>query len=563
MQAFDGTLTVNRLDDELPLTCWPVCESYFKSLVYLNPGPNKLRFDFSSPKLANSDSTNQIHSSHMNISMMPITSTPPLQLVILLGKDSPGTFDAVPSRATTEGNGLDTAIKKFRMAAYLWQAFTAEQMARNRLGRRCFRFEEEWQTGTVTHRDRDLSTMRSEAKVHIVRCDKTVAEIRNLGLVQQNPEAKSPEGLFTIAGEAVKNYFKPLPCQKLYVSALILDTHWDPKTKMITGHAALGGEYGGIRLAIFGSHALQSYPTSIEEVVPAFTDCTRTDTNIVANDYNEAGSSWEAANIGIGGHLHEVGHLFGCPHEESGIMQRDFVKFNRSFTSREPFSTRTNSKGGLVLPKDECGWHRLDCLRFRSHPCFRLPNDPPHKPDDTIAVWPVDDGKVIITANTGILFIEIFTNDDNICHSWIEYGDGNGSGPLNRLVVLTEQDLRNRLPGDQKKNKIRLSIKSYAGGSRDVEDFVLNSKTSFIKLSSGQMGFRGTKVGLTQIEGSEPRDIIFHSTVSKSKLLTLVRVYHGFAVGGIEFVYEDTSSQLLGESEGMASDFPLGRYLTA
>lgn len=41
-----------------------------------------------------------------------------------MGRDSPGTFDAVPQRIEREGNGLETAIKKYRMAAYLWQAFT-------------------------------------------------------------------------------------------------------------------------------------------------------------------------------------------------------------------------------------------------------------------------------------------------------------------------------------------------------------------------------------------------------------------------------------------------------
>ena len=59
--------------------------------------------------------------------------------------------------------------------------------------------------------------------------------------------------------------------------------------------------------------------------MPAFTDCTRTDTNFVANDANESGSSWEAANIGIGAHLHEVGHLFGSPDQESCIMLRGYV----------------------------------------------------------------------------------------------------------------------------------------------------------------------------------------------------------------------------------------------
>ena len=232
--------------------------------------------------------------------MLPPLCAPPLQLVILLAKDSPATFDAVPARIEKEGNGLGMAIEKFRMAAYLWQAFTAEQMFRNKLGRRVFRMEEEWVTGTANYRDRELGTMRSEAKVHVVRCSKTVAELRDLDLAQQNPKANRGGDLFGIASEAVKIYFQPLPSQKQYVSVLLLDSHWDKSSQTITGHAALGGGGGEIQLAIFGSHALQTYPSSIEEVVPVFSDCTPTDTNYVANDCNESGSVWEAANIGIG-----------------------------------------------------------------------------------------------------------------------------------------------------------------------------------------------------------------------------------------------------------------------
>lgn len=216
--AIDGTLTVSRLDDAFPPTQWPVESSHFKALVYLMPGPNRLRFDFTSPKLANSNSSNPIHSSYLLIHMMPPLSSPPLQLVILLGRDSPGTYDAVPARIEKEGNDLEMAIKKFRMAAYLWQAFTAEQMYRNKLGRRVFRMEEEWVTGTSNLRDRETGTMRNEAKVHVLRSTKTVAELRDLDFAQQNPNAKHQDGLFGITSEEVRNYFNPLPGQKQYIS---------------------------------------------------------------------------------------------------------------------------------------------------------------------------------------------------------------------------------------------------------------------------------------------------------------------------------------------------------
>jgi hypothetical protein len=552
---------VSRLDDGFPPTYWPVSESHFKALIYLLPGPNKLRFDFTSPKLANSNTSNPIHSSYLTLHMMPPLASPPLQLVILLAKDSPGTFDAVPARIEKEGNGLEAAIRKFRMAAYLWQAFTAEQMFRNKLGRRVFRMEEEWVTGTSNYRDRETGTMRSEAKIYVIRCDKTVAELRDPDLAQQNPNAKGSGDLFSIASEAVREYFKPLSGQKQYVSVLLLDAHWDKKAKLITGHAALGGGGGDIQLAIFGSQALQSYPSSIEEVVPAFSDCTPTDTNYVANDCNESGSSWEAANIGIGAHMHETGHLFGCPHQETGVMLRDYVTLNRSFTTREPYSTRTKSKGGLVLPKDECAWHRLDCLRFKGHPCFSLPTDPPRAIDDSVQAWPVDNNNVVITAPSGVAYLEIFTEGDDLCHYWQEFGDGNGNGPVQKQLVLTEQELRGRLPEDRRRSKLKLSIKSIAGGSHEIEDFaLLASKASRVKLPNGQLAFRSSKLGLSQMAGSSPMEIIFDSAIQQTKLLTQVRVYHGFALDGIEFVYEDSTSQLFGKRGGTpgGSEFNLG-----
>lgn len=560
-QGIDGTVTISRLDDNFPPTQWPVCQSHFKALVYLMPGANRLRFDFSSPKLANSGSSNPVHASYLAVHMIPPTNTPPLHLAILLAKDSPGTFDAVPSRVEREGNGLDVAVRKFRMAAYLWQAFTAEQMSRNKLGRRTFRFEEEWTTGSSNWRDREYGAMRSEARVHIIRSDKTLAEIRHLDCAQQNADAKDQGGLYGIAVEAVKKHFNPLPGQKQYVSVLLLDSHWDTSSKTILGHAALGGNAGGLHVGIFGSHCLQSYPKSFEEVVPAFTDCTPTDTNCVANDCNDAGSSWEAANIGIGAHLHETGHLFGLPHQENGVMARDYVTLNRSFITREAYSTRTRSKGGPVFQDDECAWHRLDCLHFRSHPCFRLPNDPPQSPDDSVHAWPVEGGNVMVTAATGISYVEIFGEGDDVCHSWFEYLAENG-GSIQRQVLLEDQELRSRLPEDRRKGNLKIRVKSNGGGSLDIDDFK-QLKDSNLRLPSlvpglGKMAYRGKMLGHSQMEGSQPQDIIFNSALRLFKII----FYHGFAFDGMEFVYDDNTRQLFGNRGGKegGDTFEIGSY---
>ncbi|KAL9096315.1 MAG: hypothetical protein Q9165_001312 [Trypethelium subeluteriae] len=559
-QPQDGHVIVCHHQDTFPQTSWPVFDSHFKTLVHLQPGPNRLRLDFL-PSKAAPPTSSPTHSSWININYLPLNASPPLHLVILLAKDSPETYDAVPERVQREGNGLATAIRKYRMSAYLWQAFTGEQMNRNNFGRRCFRFEEEWQQGTLTYRDMETNQMRNEAKIHIIRMDKTLQEIRDLEVAQQYEPAKRKGDLYGWAMDAVRAYFAPRPGQKQYVSCLYLDTHWDAQYKTVRGHAALGGGSNDLQLAVFGSHALQSYPASIEEVVPAFMDCTRTDMNFVANDLNESGSNWEAANIGIGAHLHETGHLLGCPHQESGVMLRDYIKFNRTFVAREAFSTRTKSPGQrLCLPKDECTWHRLDTLRFRFHPCFRLPTDPPPNQDESVQVWTVDVGNVLATASSGIPFIELYAEGDDVCHAWIEYMEpGSSNGPP-RQVSLIESELRSRLPEKSRNKKLKIDIFSVGGGKHTVEDFnQLASKAARVKLPDGRAGFRGSKLGFSQQDGTQAQEILLQSAFQQTKLLRAVRVYSGFCLDGVEFIYEDSTTQLFGKRGGKpgGSEFAL------
>ena len=583
-KPLDGNLTVHHDKDgqAFPPTNWPVSDSHFKALVYLSPGWNRIRFDFTSPKLTTNSSGpyTSAHTSIIQINYLPLNNAPPLQLVVIVGRDSLCMYDTVPSRKEQEGNGLDTAIRKFRMAAHLWQAFTAEQMQRNGFGRRCFRFEEEWQTGTLSMRDWDTGRMKNETKIHVIRSEKSVAEIRDLDLAQQYGPAKRKGDLFGIAGDAVKKHFTTRPGQKQYVTCLFLDAHWDTEHKTILGHAALGGGGDDLQLAIFGSQALQSYPSCVEEVVPAFMDCTRTDTNYVANDCNESGSSWEAANIGIGAHMHEVGHLFGCPHQESGVMLRDYVTLNRTFLIREPYSTRTKSQGLRVCRvEDECGWHRLDVLRFKSHPCFRTPNDEPLSQDDSVQFFPIGNGKLLFSAATGISFIEIYPEGEDLCRTWLEYINTEGRNPtMPRQITLTESDLRAKLPDDKKKKRLKLEVFSGSSRSITVEDvgevfskaYIVNlplkrqapkknegltmhaydSVMGLGKTFETRQGFKSKKLGYSQLEGSEGQEVIFQSSHLQTKLMTSVKVWSGGMLDGIEFCYEDGHSQLFGKRGG-------------
>lgn len=552
----DGNLTVFHHGDNFPPTQWPVCDSHFKALIHLQPGPNRLRLDFTSPKIPTPNGQTQAHSSWISVNYLPLIASPPLQLCILLAKDSPETYDAMPERVEREGNGLATAIKKFRMAAYLWQAFTAEQMNRNGFGRRCYRYEEEWQPGTLTWRDMEKGIMRNEAKIHIVRMKQTVQELRDLDVAQQYGPAKRKGELYGMAMDAVRAYFGPRPEQTQYVSCMFLDTHWDKEAGVVRAHAALGGGGPNFKLAIFGSHCLQSYPAHIEEVVPAFSDCTRTDTDYVANDVGEAGSSWEACNIGIGAHMHETGHLLGCPHQEHGVMLRGYTKLNRTFTCREPYSTRTKQQGQrLCLPEDECKWHRLDALRFRFHPCFQLPSDQATTTDPSIQVWNVDNGAVLITAATGIAWVEILPEGVDLCHKWIEYIDqsgGNGTPAGSpRQITLTEPDLKDRLPKHNREKKIKVTVFSCGGGEHTVPDFsALASKASHLKLPDGRSGFKSSKLGQSAMEHSQPSEIILGAHQKPIQILLSIRVYAGRCLDGLEFFYDHGHSELFGKRGG-------------
>ncbi|TQV98278.1 zinc metalloproteinase [Cordyceps javanica] len=562
----DGTITLTRLDDDMPPVSWPVCDSHFKVMAYLQPGPNKLRFDFASPKLANSSSSNPIHSSRLTIHMIPSTGSAPLQLAIVLAKDSPATFPATPTRTEREGNGLETAIRKFRMAAYLWQAFTAEQMWRNKMGRRTFRFEEEWTTGSANYRDRETGNMRSEARVHVIRCDKTVAELQQLADSKATATA-SRKAMNETVSEAITSYFQPLPGQTNYVAAMLLDIEWDVPPYDSSPDLTTSLNNLEASFALFGSQYLQYYPSSVEEVVPSFTDCTPTDTQLVNNICSEAGSSWEAANIGIGGHLHEIGRLLGCPRQETGVMLKDYVVFSRTFVTREAYSTRTKEKGGLALQGDECAWHRLDCLRFRAHPLFRLPRDPPPRSDASVQAYAVENGTLLAVASSGISFVEIFGDGDQTCRSWMEF-------PLDRTtthsqVSLSEQDITTRLPEAMRKGPVRISIKSHGGHSLEIENvkqFI--SKAQAVKIKGSKQGFRSCPVGTAQPPNTDPEDLLFASAQTE-RVMVRMNVYHDAdVIYGLEFVYDDDATQLFGSRAGKIGgdtyDFDLrrGEYLS-
>src|SRR5699024_11124551 len=184
----------------------------------------------------------------------------------------------------------------------------------------------------------------------------------------------------------------------------------------------------------------------------------------------------------------------------------------------------------------------------------------------SVQVWPVESGKILFTATSGVAFIELYAEGNDVCHSFIEYvNTESSSNGLPKQVTVTENELRQRLAGsdkDKKKKKLRLHVVSGALGTYTVDDIgSLSSKLSLVKLPKSQSGYKSGKLGFSQMEGSQPEQLLLDCAFVSTKLLTSVKVYHGLALDGLEFFYEDATSQLFGKRGGKSGgdEFVFGK----
>jgi hypothetical protein len=330
----------------------------------------------------------------------------------------------------------------------------------------------------------------------------------------------------------VDDYFCTFTTAKLYIAVVVLDAKGDLQLKGIAGHSALNDGLG-----IIGSRSLYTLPSCIEEVVPAFTDCTRQNTG---PNPAESGFFWEAATVALGNMM----EAFLSP--QTPIEPRDFAKVNRTFITREPYSLTTQSPGlRLSLPQEECSWPRVDCLRFRYHPCFRLPTDPIHPGQpDSLQIYAVENG-LVVSSSSGVTLILIYTGDTY--RTFIEY-----TSKPEREVMIQEEFLRSKLPDVPKNAPITLKIFSASQGETVVEDFQA-ARNMKVQLPKGHGTAYMSAVFGAATPDSQSQEVILQS-ITTGSLLTGIRVFHNSTgLEGLEFLYEDTSSQLFGSRGGSCS----------
>ncbi|KAI5842573.1 putative peptidase family-domain-containing protein [Morchella snyderi] len=462
-----------------------------------------LRFDFTGAKVP-------CTSSSIVVNFLPLTSSPPLYLAIVLAKDSPGEYECQSDRKQREGNDIRMAKRKLRMAA---------------LGRRCFRLEEEWAEDSLSNKEN--SVMHSIAKVHVIRSEKTVAEIQSL------ETARDGAALLNIASAAVDKYFQYFQNlsvnSKRHVAVLMFDAKDDLRIEGLINHSALSNEIG-----VCGTRSLYTFPSCLEEVVPAFTDCTRIEGNSTSvNETTDLGSFWEAATSAMGNMI----EAFISPQQP--VQPRELDRINRTFTTKEPYSFKTKSAGlRICLPQEECNWSRVDCLRLRHHPCFRLPTDPVITAGhDNPQIYAIENG-MFASASSGIFLVEIYTDDTYRAH--LEF-----TTKIEREVQLLESELREKLPQDCRSKVMKLKIYSAGQGQTIIDDFSA-TKGAKVQLPNGYgVAYKSSSLGLSDTDGSKPQEVYLH-TLTPGRILTSIRVFHSTALDGLEFVYEDSSSQLFG-----------------
>lgn len=456
----------------------------------------------------------------VSLNYYPLLNTPPLHLAIMIAKDSPLIIDCPPGRSGGLPNGhstLDAVIAKFRIAAYMWQALTAEDMRIKGLGRRSFRLEEERTANTTsqaflyTEAQETLhanNNIGPTAKIHLVGTDKTVMELRDPNIAQQNKQASDKNQLFNIFLAALKNYGHPFdPSSHPIVAGLILDSHYSVDQNLILAHAALGAHNGhGISLGMFGSHLTYSWPRFIEEVHECLLD-TRAPGPTLGNDNGECATMWEACSIGQGAFLHEVGHAFGAPHS-TGIMVRGYAEhWPRNFLSRTAYSVAHKREGVVVIEgqtANNARWDLRDALSFRLFPHFWIPGDELLEPGvraetpSVVVIGQGDPAKLGIQLSCRAKVVQVSFNDNLESYPTVV-------SPCNNTIYLMK-DLKSRFP--RRDNRpLKLTVLGMNGKTRTVHDvWRLFGLEDIIRIPGSKVVLTKQSILCAQMEADEYKE---------------------------------------------------------
>ncbi|GEQ72337.1 hypothetical protein JCM33374_g6024 [Metschnikowia sp. JCM 33374] len=560
---------INNDNKVFPAQSFEVNNSRFKALLNVSPNEaNVYKVEFWGGAELGRDGLPfnlryMTDEGQLTLHYKPLPQNKPIHMCVVVGSDSKGVYD-MPKYKLDRGEvaNLDTAVQRLKVAGRMMQAFTQDDFHRLGLSNRSFPFvEESTNSQKLFGSDQIASVTHDEVKVHLLRSPKTVAELRHPDLAQQNPNAKDNGGLFRHAIDLVSqsDFFRsyqerstPVQCAVMY-----LDSTWDGS--LITTHAALGGGTDQVKMAIFGSHGLHSFPLTFPQISPCFVDDTPLSIREVANDANQCSTAWECLNICMGAFMHEIGHSLGSPHQVDGVMLRDYIWWNRSFMTREVRCLRDNSPGSVIgndgtFPRT-CHWNIMDIIRYFYHGSFSIPTDASDttfpKLDCTLfnpppggavpSMYLSNPGSVVIKSSSGIYMIELVCEDlarHHVSYYPKSYG---GVGPVFEVALNFEDCLRDvRKNWKDSAQDFDLRVLSVTGDLwvPGFKSRCFPSEDSIIvnDFNLGRGSIRGMKSELLGSANGQMRYIGFDSA-----RVYKVRVYHGGALDGMTFYYKENS----------------------
>jgi len=264
---------------------WPLSEGYFKGPVLLNKGSNEIRLD-SNSKIV-----------YTTLNYEPSNNAKKVQMVYAIAANDDGHYLA----GAGEANDMESAKKRLVVQSLMMQSATAEMMFKS----------------TGKHDTYTLVEDENEQPI-----------ISVFQVTQTRETLYAMDGL--VIYYSIQDQLKTeTQNNNKYMVTMGFSSYANGK---VLGHTALGGA----NLALFGGLHLHTCPQTPDDIASSFSNTTLIDKSVLPDDSVDRGTYWANCATGMGASLHELGHTFGLPHTDYGIMYRGFDHFNRLFMINEP-----------------------------------------------------------------------------------------------------------------------------------------------------------------------------------------------------------------------------------
>lgn len=235
-----GAVVLKKLYPIEQVTTWPVINGHFKCLADLSLGRNRFVLDYGTSRI------------YLNLEFKSKSTKYHVLPVYIICRGSYGRFQA----PNNEDSSPKSACRRISLGARLIQSLIAEKLWEMDMTRRTFQLARDMDGGT------DCMVFRSRLKVEEVYKMKP----EEIWEFFARELMSSPHGIDT------RKFLAFLSCTRYQMGGRIPETYEEVIAR-VQGHVALGG--GG--LAIFGTGCLYTWPETIHQIIPKFTDNTRVD----------------------------------------------------------------------------------------------------------------------------------------------------------------------------------------------------------------------------------------------------------------------------------------------